>query len=78
MHEHWRFDSVYRYLVDLGSLASGWEFLRRNADYIAAYRSIASGNDAVLVARRWGWAADPDLCADHPSIAWLFASVLTH
>jgi Proteobacterial transcriptional regulator-like domain len=78
MNEQWRCDSAYRYLDSLGSIAFSWEFLRRNPDYRAAYRSIASGNDAVLVARRWGCAADPDLRADHPSVAWLFAPELTH
>jgi Proteobacterial transcriptional regulator-like domain len=57
-------DSVYGYLIDVGSKAFGWEFLRRNPNYRADHRSIASENDAVLVARRWGCAADPGLRAD--------------
>jgi hypothetical protein len=64
MREDWRLATAYSYLDGLGSKAFAWEFLRRNSEYRAAYRSISSAEDAALVAQRWGWAADPDLRAD--------------
>jgi hypothetical protein len=70
MQQGWRFGSPYSYLIDLASKAFGWEFLRRNAEYGVAHRSIASENDAAFVARRWGCAADPGLRADQVAIIW--------
>jgi hypothetical protein len=69
--QNWRFATAYSYLDDLGSTAFVWEFLRRNADYRAAYRAIGSEDDAALVARRWGCAIDPDLCADRTLVTRL-------
>jgi hypothetical protein len=56
---HWQLAGAYTYLDDLGSAAFAWEFLRRNSDYRALYRSIASKSDAApemteLLAQRWG------------------------
>jgi hypothetical protein len=72
MQQNWR--SVDGYLVDPTTFA--WEFLRRNAAYRAAYKSIASKEDADLVAQRWGCAADPDLCATGTQIMWRPAAVM--
>ncbi len=74
MGQQWRFDGTYSYLVGLSSKALAWEFLRRNNEYRAAYRSNASADDAALIAHRWGLASDPDLRADHPSIAGLLSA----
>jgi Family of unknown function (DUF6499) len=60
----WSTGDAYTYLDDLGSKAFAWELLRRNSEYRAAYRSIASEGDAASVARRWGCAVDPDLRAN--------------
>jgi hypothetical protein len=68
MKETWRLATAYSYLDGLGSEAFAWEFLRRNPDYRAAYRSISSADDVALVAQRWGWATDPDLRADQVSM----------
>jgi hypothetical protein len=42
MRDQCRLADVYSYLIDLGSEAFAWEFLRRNSDYQAANQSIAS------------------------------------
>jgi hypothetical protein len=72
MQENWRIAASYDYLDNLGSIAFGWEFLRRNPDYRADFKSIMSNEDATLVTQRWGCATDPDLRADHaPTITLL-------
>ena len=73
MKEDWRADDSYSYLENLGPMALAWEFQRRNSDYRAAWRSIVAGIGASL-AQRWGCVVDPDLRADHVSVAWLLAT----
>jgi hypothetical protein len=70
MQEDWRTSSPYSYLDGLSPRAIAWEFVRRNSDYRAAYRSMVSGT-AAFVAQRWGCVVDPDLRADHFRVAWL-------
>jgi hypothetical protein len=69
---------AYTYLDLLGSTAFAWEFLRRNSAYRAAYRLIASNDDAAAetseqIAQQWGlhFMADPDRRADRAHVAWL-------
>jgi hypothetical protein len=76
MQEDWRIGSTYSYLDGLDPVAIGWEFMRRNAEYRAAYRSIVSGIAAPF-ARRWGCVVDPDLRADHARVAWLLTTERT-
>lgn len=75
MRGNWRLGDGYSYIKNLGFSAFAWEFLRRNADYRAAYRASAGKDDEALVVQRWGCvaycAADPDLRADHVEIMWL-------
>jgi Proteobacterial transcriptional regulator-like domain len=68
MRENWRMGAAYTYLDNLGSMAFAWEFLRRNSDYRADFKSITSEDDATLVIQRWGCATDPDLRADYAPI----------
>jgi Family of unknown function (DUF6499) len=58
--------------------AFAWEFLRRNSEYQAAYRSIASGGDAASVTQRWGCAVDPDLRADRTTLEKLQIAKVSH
>jgi len=62
MHENWRLPDAYDYVV--APWAFAWEFLRRNPDYQADFRSITSERDAALVSERWGCAIDPNLRSD--------------
>jgi hypothetical protein len=55
----WQATTAYTYLDDLGSPAFAWEFLRRNSDYRAVYRSISNTDDAAPemsepLAQQWG------------------------
>jgi hypothetical protein len=75
----WQAADAYTYLDFLGSTAFAWEFLRRNSDYQAAYRAIASAGDTTpetseQVAQQWGlhFMADPDLRTDRAHVAWLW------
>jgi hypothetical protein len=72
MQEDWRTSSTYSYLDDLPPPLIGWEFMRRNSDYRALYRSIVTGT-AAFVAQRWGCVIDPDLRADHARVASLLS-----
>jgi hypothetical protein len=63
MEQDWRLPHAYSYVVDPSAFS--WEFLRRNPDYQADYRSITSEQEAALVANRWGCALDPILRSDH-------------
>jgi hypothetical protein len=59
LKSNWRAADAYTYLNDLGSTAFAWEFLRRNAEYQRAYRSVIGEADANPVmseplAQRWG------------------------
>jgi hypothetical protein len=65
---HWKSAVDYGYIGDLTAFA--WEFLRRNPDYQAAYRSITSEHDLTSVAEHWGCAIDPNLRSDQISIDW--------
>jgi hypothetical protein len=70
MRQDWRVAEAY--LLDPTCFAScAWEFLRGNGAYRVAYQSITSTEDADLVARRWGRAANPDLCAADIQNQWL-------
>ena len=71
MQEQWSSADAYSYLVNLGAKALAWEFMRRNAKYRVAYRSISSKDGADMVAQHWGCANDPDLRADRVQIIWL-------
>jgi hypothetical protein len=56
---NWHAANAYTYLDVLGSTAFAWEFLRRNADYQATWRLIASDGDPTpemseRLAQRWG------------------------
>jgi hypothetical protein len=56
---NWHAANAYTYLDVLGSTAFAWEFLRRNPDYQATWRSIASDSDPTPemsepLAQRWG------------------------
>jgi hypothetical protein len=62
----------------LAMKAFAWEFLRRNSEYRAAYRSIASEGDAASVAQRWGCAVDPDLRADRATLEKLQIAKVSH
>jgi hypothetical protein len=71
--EKWQLADAYSYLDGLGSRGIAWEFMRRNSDYRAAWRSMVAGIGASL-ARRWGCVVDPDLRADHAPVAWLLTT----
>jgi hypothetical protein len=73
MQNDWRLVETYSYLMNLGPAAIAWEFLRRNPDYRADYKSLASEGNAALLCRRWGCAANPNLSADQVSVVWLLA-----
>lgn len=70
MAEIWSLEAD-SYLESLAIKAFAWEFLRRNSEYQADYRSIASGGDAASVAQRWGCAVDPNLRADRATLEML-------
>jgi hypothetical protein len=70
MQEDWRTSGSYSYLDGLSPLAIAWEFMRRNSEYQAHYRSMIGGT-AAFIAQRWRCVVDPDLRADHAHVAWL-------
>jgi hypothetical protein len=73
MPTDWRIADSYNYLDNLDPAAIAWEFLRRNSDYRANYRFIMAGV-AALFTHRWSCVVDPNLRADHPSIAGLLTT----
>jgi hypothetical protein len=73
MQNDWRLVETYSYLDGLDLTAFAWEFLRRNSDYRANYKSLASEGNEALLGRRWGCAANPNLSADQVSVVWLSA-----
>ena len=54
--ENWRSRSAYEYATDMEPQGLAWEFLRRNADYRAAYEAAAgqTGPLTASVAERYG------------------------
>lgn len=54
--ENWRSRSAYEYATDMEPQGLAWEFLRRNADYRAAYEAAAGQTDPLTasVAEHWG------------------------
>jgi len=54
--ENWRSRSAYEYATDMEPQSLAWEFLRRNADYRAAYEAAAGQADPVSdsAAEHWG------------------------
>jgi hypothetical protein len=74
---------AYAYLYTVGSPKFVWEFLRRNPNYQADYRSIARYGDTTpeaseLIAGRWGlrFMVAPDLRGDSAPVVWLFPATV--
>ena len=52
--EDWRSPAAYDYAKTLQSAGLAWEFLRRNPEYRADYRTAADDDGADAIAAVWG------------------------